>query len=330
LTNGRQQGSEVARAYRSMGYSVPGVSDYHSIAAQHGVPTLPLYEHGYSLLKRHQLAIGARRVDWFDFPLWQATSHQQYVIERVADTADLVALAHPSSRDAYTPDDLRRLTGYHLIEVVNGPFLSLTGWDAALSAGRLVWAVGNDDTHDLRDPRRTAQAWTMINAPSSSTSDIVSALSTGRSYVVRRTNESASAVETVLDRVTFADSTLTVSVAGDPSTFVFTGQDGEVKHTVQQAMHASYVFRDDDTYIRTAIHAPRTAMLLNPVFRSRRPGGDPAPAAVLDVASTWTLRAGLAAVFFALIALFAFRHRRPRVRACSPSSMLAPADRDPA
>src|SRR5262245_5919515 len=163
LTNGRLQSDEqIVRAYRSFGYSVAGVSDYHHIAAFDGVATLPIYEHGYSLVKRHQLAIGARNVVWFDFPLGQTLSHQQYVLDKVGAATDLVALAHPSSRDAYTPEDLTRLTGYHLIEVLNGPFTFEEPWDAALSSGRAIWAIGNDDTHDLGDPRRTAMAWTMI------------------------------------------------------------------------------------------------------------------------------------------------------------------------
>src|SRR5262249_15512465 len=83
LTNGAQSDAEVAHRYRDMGYDVPGVSDYQRIAARHGISTLPLYEHGFNVIKQHQLAIGARDVEWFDFPLWQSRSHQQYVIDRV-------------------------------------------------------------------------------------------------------------------------------------------------------------------------------------------------------------------------------------------------------
>src|SRR5262245_44949052 len=71
LTNGRQSDEAVAQRYRDLGYAVPGVSDYQKIAAQHGVETMPLYEHGYNLGKSHQLAVGAREVEWFDFLLWQ-------------------------------------------------------------------------------------------------------------------------------------------------------------------------------------------------------------------------------------------------------------------
>src|SRR5262245_19653524 len=128
-----------------MGYDVAGVSDYHDIAAQDGIETLPLYEHGYNVSKRHQLAIGAREVDWLDFPLWQSLSDEQFVIDRVGRTAELVALAHPTSRDAYSNDALHRLSGYQLMEVVNGPHRIEDPWDEALSSGHAVWALANDD-----------------------------------------------------------------------------------------------------------------------------------------------------------------------------------------
>src|SRR5262245_10437388 len=69
FTNGRQSADEIVEAYHNLGYGVAGVSDYQHIAALDGVNTIPIYEHGYNLGKRHQLAIGARSVEWLDFPL---------------------------------------------------------------------------------------------------------------------------------------------------------------------------------------------------------------------------------------------------------------------
>src|SRR3954470_13978528 len=82
LTTGEQSDEAVAQRYSELGYSVPGVSDYQHIAAFDGVDTMPLYEHGFNAGKNHQLAIGAHAVEWFDFPLWQSISNQQYVIDR--------------------------------------------------------------------------------------------------------------------------------------------------------------------------------------------------------------------------------------------------------
>ncbi len=172
LTNGQQSSAEIVRRYRALGYSVPGVSNYHQIAALDGVDTLPLYEHGYNIAKRHQLAIGARSVAWYDLLLWQSLSHQQFIIDRVHSSAELVALSHPPTRDAYADGGLHYLTGYELIEVANGLHTAEAPWDAALSSGRAVWALGNDDTHDLNDPQRTGAAWTMIDAATPAGPDI--------------------------------------------------------------------------------------------------------------------------------------------------------------
>jgi len=97
--------------------------------------------------------------------------------EVAEDVADLVAINHPGT--AYTEDDLRDLTGYHLMEVVNGPFGFEELWDAALSSGHVIWALANDDIHDLTNLRRLAVAWNMIDSPSPGLSDIVSALRDG-------------------------------------------------------------------------------------------------------------------------------------------------------
>jgi hypothetical protein len=307
LTNGAQPSAQVVRRYRAAGYSVAGVSNYHSIAAHHGIDTIPLYEHGYNLGKHHQIAIGAREVEWFDFPLWQSISNQQFVIDRVRGSAALVALAHPPSRNAYGPGDMQQLTGYHLLEIVNGPFLSVHAWDAALSSGRAVWGIGNDDTHDLDDMRRSMRAWTMIDAPSASTADVVAALRAGRSYAVLRTNEIATAIDTTLAAVEFENGTLVVTCDGEPSIITFIGQNGELRKTVKNVMRAEYTFQPGDTYIRTVIRAARTSMFLNPVVRH-----DPAvsvPAATIDTAATWTFRGSLTTAAV-VVALF-YRKRRP-------------------
>jgi hypothetical protein len=325
LTNGQQSDEEVVQRYRDLGYSVPGVSDYQKIAAQHGVTTLPIYEHGYNITKRHQLAIGAHSVQWFDFLLWQSLSHEQYVIDRVKAKTDLVALAHPATRDAYTTEDLQQLTSYDLIEVVNGPFSVEDAWDAALSTGHPVWAVANDDTHDLMDSRRTAAGWNMVDAATTSTSDVVGALGAGRSYAVLRTGTVASANLTVLKAVDVEDNTLTVSVTGAESTFRFVGQDGVVRKMVKDVTTASYPLAASDTYVRTVITSPQTVLYVNPVLRYDG-SSLPRPAARVDVAATWALRGGSG--LGAAVVSFAYARRRRRTQYPVARPVLADVKRN--
>ena len=319
LTNGQQPDEEVARRYSNLGYDLPGVSDYQKIAAKRGVGTFPLYEHGYNIQKSHQIAIGAHSVEWFDFPLWQGLSNHQYVIDRVKRKAELVALAHPSSRDAYSGDILQYLTGYDLVEIVNGPFVVEDVWDTALSSGHPVWAVANDDTHDVTDPKRTAAGWNMIDAPTTGTADIVAALRAGRSYAVLRTGAIDAAQLTVVDRVNVQDRTVSVTVSGAPSKFTFVGQDGAVRKTVKETTRADYTFNDADTYVRTVIESPQTVLYLNPVVRYD--GRLPVPAAKVDVASTWLLR-GSSLIGGALLLWAYSRRRRPVTRPVTQPALV--------
>jgi hypothetical protein len=210
---------------------------------------------------------------------------------------------------------MRALTGYNLVEVVNGPFTAEDVWDAALSAGRPVWAVANDDTHDLNDVRRTAVGWNMIDAPSASTRDIVSALGSGRFYATLRTGALDEANVTTLSSVRTDDSTMRVELKGAPSTIAFIGQDGIVRETLKDTLDAAYTFAPSDTYIRTVVTTPQTTLYLNPVIRWNG-ASLPSPVASVNLAWTWTQRGAIALGCVALLA----RLRSRRVMASVPAA----------
>ena len=322
LTSGAQPGSEVVRHYHQLGYDVAGVSDYQHIAAFNGVNTPPVYEHGFNIGKSHQLAIGAHAVEWFDLPLWQSHSNQQYIIDRVHAKSDLVALNHPNTRDAYNEQTVRTVTGFDLIEVANGPFTDEGAWDAALSSGRPVWSVGNDDTHDIEDTRRTAAAWTMIDALTPEIGDIVEALRNGRSYTVLRTGAVGSANATRLSSLVVENRTMTVTLDGSPSTMSFIGVDGTVRLVVRDATTASYSFTDADPYVRVVVTTPQAMLFLNPVIRwdgARLPR----PVATVNAALTWTQR-GAAVLLFGIL-LARLWPRRGHARSAAPSPAIPEA-----
>ena len=300
VTNGRQTDEEVVRAYKARGYAVAGVSNYGSIAAFHGVDTIPLYEHGYNIPKAHQLAIAARRVVWLDFPFWQTLDQKQFI--RVGADAGLVSLNHPNT--GYVDDDMRNLTGYQLMEIVNGPFPVEDLWDFALSAGHVVWALANDDAHDVTNLRRTFIAWNMIDAPTAGASDIVNALRRGRSYAVSLVGNNADAA---LRSVDVRDGTLTVSSTGVPATYLFVGQDGAVRSTANQVMEATYTFAATDSYIRTVIRTPNMVMYVNPVLRYDGTAL-PSLSATVDETSTWLHRA-IIVIIAAGVLFFLWRRR---------------------
>jgi len=308
ITNGRQSDAEVAAAYRRLGYTVTGISDYHQISADRKASTVPVYEHGYNIGKRHQLAIGARSVDWFDVPLWQWRSQKQYVLDRLDTSSALVAINHPTGRGAYTPADMAALTNYKLLEVVNGPFTAEGLWDAALSSGRAVWVLADDDTHDVTDPGRLGVAWDMIDAATGDAADVIAALGAGRSYAVLSRSSTTAGNDAVVSGVEVRDGRLVVTCTGATGDFTFVGQNGVVRKTVDHATSASYDLEPSDTYVRTTVRTPATVMFLNPIVRYN--GVRLAsPEATIDETATWRLRALLAV---ACAAAFTLLWRRPR------------------
>lgn len=305
VTNGRQTDEEVVQAYKQRGYAVAGVSNYGSIAALNGVDTLPLYEHGLNIPKSHQLAIGARRVVWLDFPFWQSLDQKQFIINRVGADAELVSINHPNT--GYVDDDMRNLTGYQLMEIVNGPFPVEDLWDAALSAGHVVWALANDDAHDVTNLRRTFIAWNMIDAPSASAGDVISALRQGRTYAVSLVGDKADAA---LKSVEVGDSTISIASTGVPATYLFVGQDGAVRGTANQVMEAKYTFAATDTYIRTVIRTPNVVMYINPIIRY---DGATLPSAMAAVEATTTwLHRGIILVISGAVVFLLWRRRGAR------------------
>jgi len=309
VTNGKQTDADVVSSYKARGYSVAGVSNYGSIAAFHGVDTIPLYEHGYNVLKGHQLASGARRVVWLDFPLWQTLNQKQYIINRVGSAAELVSINHPNT--AYADDDMRNLTGYQLMEIVNGPFPVEDLWDTALSTGHVVWALANDDAHDVTNLRRTFIAWNMIDAPSASAADIISALRGGRTYAVSLVGNNADAA---LRSVDVSGDTVTIASTGVPATYLFVGQDGAVRGTANQVMQATYTLTAKDTYVRTVIRTPNMVMYVNPIIRYN--GVElPSAAAAVNETMTWLHRALVLAITAAVIFLL---WRRPSAARLQP------------
>ena len=314
LTNGRQSDADVVQAYRSRGYDVAGISDYFQISAHSGVQTIALYEHGLNIGKHHQLAIGATDVVWFDLPLWQGVNQKQYVINRVKASAALVAIAHPSIMPVgYSPADLAQLTGYQLFELVNGRFTSEGLWDTALSMGHAVWAIGDDDTHDVTDPDRMAVAWNMIDAPSAGSDDIIAALGAGRSYAVSKTDGVPDRTDARLSSLSVNNGVVTVTCSA-PATISFVGQHGRMLATVEDTSVTSHAFAPKDSYIRTVIRTPHTVMYLNPVFRYEDDRN--VPAATIDEPKTWAMRVAMVLACAAL--LLSVWRRRDRWAAIAP------------
>jgi hypothetical protein len=307
-TNATSRLEDVEAAYRSMGYDIIGVSNYQSISrpGRDGSGVVPVYEHGYNIMKTHHLVIGAREVSWLDYVLPQNVHQKQFVLDRLSTPGVAVSLNHPEFRSGFGKDDMESLTGMTLIEVLNHYRQSYGHWDAALSSGRRAWIVGDDDSHDAGNASETGVYWTMVNARSLRTDDIVTAMSAGRTYgVAGRGGSMAIRVKAVETR----GMTVTVVLDTVAERIEFIGQRGIVRAVVKNAARASYTFAAEDTYIRVKAAAARNVLYLNPVFRTDGSTGPTASVDWLRSILLW-LTAGVAYLF--LVSRVAKWGMRPR------------------
>jgi len=280
ITNGKTTPEQMRDVYAKLGYEIISISDYQKINAyfKNDDFYIPVYEHGYGIRKTHQLSIGARKATLLDYPFFQTLHHKQHIIEKLSTRADLVALAHPLFHGAYTKEELKYLTGYHLVEVLSNYRQSFDHWDTALSNGHAVFIVGNDDSHDINDLTEAGRHATMIYAENARRAEIVEALKSGAAYGIEvKVNKNQSLEDKINDHenipfllsLQMEASTVTITVSKKASDIKFIGQNGALIHSVTDANTASYRFTENDTYIRAEAHFDnKYSLFFNPVYRT--------------------------------------------------------------
>ena len=287
LTNGRVNTSEMVDSiYSILGFDHIGISDYNKINYHDSVnPSfIPTYEHGYGIFKIHQLCLGADKVRRLDYFAFQNLSMKQHTLNRLAKHTRLVVPAHPSFVKAgYLVEDMKYLSNYKLLEVLNGFTNSTAHWDTALSNGHLVYIVGNDDSHDVDDITEVAFRFTMVNAPENDAEHLLQALENGNAVGVdfsiiwgEALNKKVKRLEKELPYITqveLRDDTLLISASKPFSEIRFIGQDGKLLDVKNDSHAASYVIQQEDAYVRTEVEfKDGTTLYLNPITRHESEG----------------------------------------------------------
>ncbi|MBV9963086.1 MAG: hypothetical protein JO072_12635 [Parafilimonas sp.] len=265
ITNGKQSACDMIDLYKQKGYAYASISNYEKIALQDAQPnSVEVYEHGYNIFKIHQLVIMPKKVCYNDFPLFQFASSKQFMINKLNYDAEAVVLAHPKIRNGYSDEDLKKLSGYNLMEVLNHAGNACNKWDVALSAGKPVWIVGDDDTHDVLDTNQTFRNWTMVNCKQKNKDSLIKSLIGGSAYAV---NGSDAKNDNKLVGVKTKGLTIEVRLQTKADSIQLIGQNGIVRKTFVNTNEAFYNFKNNDTYIRTVIYNKASVMYLNPVLR---------------------------------------------------------------
>ncbi|MCQ2302294.1 MAG: hypothetical protein MJZ94_06720 [Bacteroidales bacterium] len=284
LTNGRNSKEEtIDSVYQALGYDHYGISDYMSINAHNSEKEdyIPAYEHGYGLIhKTHQLCIGAERVRYIDYPFMQNLNMKQHAINKLSEQCQFVVPAHAPFTKGYKVKEMALLSNYRLLEVLNPYGNAFEYWDMALSNGHRVYAIGNDDCHNVTDPHEVCHNLTMVNTPDLKPEHVYDALDKGISYAVEFNNyyfypqgldfkvEKAKKLP-YLTRAELVDDTLFIETSAKKMHEVmFIGQDGDTLKTQQNVQTAFYVIQPEDKYVRTKIDIDKLHILyLNPITR---------------------------------------------------------------
>lgn len=283
LTNGRANTNEmVDSVYTALGFDHVGLSDYNKINYydSDNPSYIPAYEHGYGIFKIHQLCIGAEKTRRLDYFAFQNLSMKQHTLNRLEKQTRLAVIAHPSFvKKGYLVDDMKYLSNYKLMEVLNGFRISTAHWDKALSNGHLVYLIGNDDSHDVTDITDIATRFTMINAPENEAESLLTSLENGNAVAVDFPIIYNETLEQKIDRikknlpyitqVELKGDTLLISASKVIYDFKFIGQEGNIlSKSKAKKRTVSYIIQPEDNYVRTELKfKDGTTLYLNPITR---------------------------------------------------------------
>lgn len=301
LTNGRlSKEKSIDSIYRAMGYDHYGISDYMHVNP-HGNDRpdyIPGYEHGYGFFRKtHQLCIGTEEVSFMDYPFVQSLDMKQHLLNILNEHNRFGVPAHASYTRGYKVSDMRYLSGYRLLEILNPFGNSVDYWDAALSTGHRVYAIGDDDSHNVLNPNEVGRNFTMINTADMSPESVYDALDKGCAYAVDFHVYFDKPFELKVERMHELPHLTRCELVGD-TLFVetsahniqiaeFVGQNGKVLSHLENVKQASYLIQPDDTYVRVMLRLPReTYFYLNPITRHATPDPDDQSTARIDPVQT--------------------------------------------
>lgn len=307
VTNGRNNGNAVYDSmYRLFGYDHVGISDYNKVNGyENGRDPgfIPGYEHGYNVWKTHQVCLGTKKVRRIDYFFYQTLSHKQHMLNRLGEQNRVVAVAHPSFVDgSYNVSDMKYLSNYKVLEVLNGFVNSPEHWDMALSNGHLVYLIADDDTHDVLKVNDIALRITYLNAKDNDASQLYDALLSGKAvgvdFYLDREEQMDCKVKRFKRDIPYLNSAklngdyFTVNVTKPIRQADFIGQGGTVLKSewhddADSVFRASYKILPTDQYVRTVLtFFDGTTMWLNPI--TRHESSDIIKQRLDHVSYTWT------------------------------------------
>jgi len=209
-TDGRDVPYEVAKWYRERGYNFVVVTDHEYIT-----PVAPLNDllgrtgnflliSGQEVTDRseekpiHSNGLGLTKVV-MPSKLANKVESLQKNIDNIRAAGGIPQLNHPNFGWALSAAEIRQLKGLRLMEIYNGhPMVNNLGggpgfpsaeaiWDELLTGGMRIYAIGDDDVHQLQSKGDAiealpGQAWIYVKASELTSAAILTAIDNGEFY----------------------------------------------------------------------------------------------------------------------------------------------------
>ncbi|MCJ7679134.1 MAG: CehA/McbA family metallohydrolase [Candidatus Aminicenantes bacterium] len=197
------------------------------------------------------------------------------IVETMQNNVDAInaggavpVLAHPNFRWAYGAEEMSRISGCRLFEVLNAhPSVNNAGdearpsteemWDTVLSGGKILYGIGTDDMHRLAT--FTGKSWIMVQAGKLTEKTILRAIQDGSFYV---------STGVIIKRIRRTKSRIQLRIQGDDTTFItqFIGSGGRVLKE-DHSQNPIYRIKGNEGYVRARVTSKNGHLaLIQPVF----------------------------------------------------------------
>ncbi|MBO5832725.1 MAG: hypothetical protein J6Q95_05475 [Alistipes sp.] len=283
--------AEVIAEFKKYGYDIVTFSNHNEITTicreeECGVRA---YEHGYNILKSHNLIFGAEDELSYDMMLPIFTSQRQFMLDLLSRDADIVQMNHPLRTIATSDRDMRLLSGYHLVELDSGRSTENSYWDEALTAGHYVLGTANDDMHYPDRSGRIAVRCNFLSMSAMDYESLTTALRTGSFYAMRVPDYGKGdwsekiARNANLPRVSdigLRDTEIYITLSEVADSIKFTGTKHRTLHLATESSEAAMTLPDNEPYARITAYFPSGEVIYtNPFARydaskAAMPGGN--------------------------------------------------------
>jgi hypothetical protein len=192
----------------------------------------------------------------------------------IKQAGGLPQINHPNVGWSLSAEKIIAATEANIFELRSGNFKGGGGspsteemWDAILSTGRVIYAVGSDDAHRFKnESRNPGTAWIMLRATELTPANVVASLERGDFYAttgVALNNYDVNEREVKLNIAVNED-------AEERYRTFFISKGGQVLKR-DDSPTPSYQFRGDELYVRVRIEASNGAVAwMQPIFFKRK------------------------------------------------------------